>query len=258
MSAITFDHNTAFSWQLHLPTFEGPLDVLLRLIEKQQLPISEVSLSLVSGQFLQAARELDGSAPEIVAEFTAVGSRLVAIKARSLIPRPLAPVEDIDEEGLVVQLLEYKAIKEAAQQFGQIDKLGLVAFSPSTDAIELPDKPKELPLGRHEASWLARALQRKLVVVEPVRQMVLIKPAVSLREMIGRLSDALSGGAHSFDRIAAQSCADASERRALFLGLLVMIRRGAVDAEQDEPFGPITIQRLGAGPAPRFEDLEEF
>jgi len=232
--------------------------VLLRLIEKQQLPITDVSLALVSDQFLQAARELDGSAPETVAEFTAIGSRLVAIKARSLIPRPPAPVEEIDEEGLVVQLLEYKAIKEAAQQFAQIDKLGLVAFSPSTDAVELPDKPKEMPLGRHEASWLARALQRKLVVIEPVRQMVLIKPVVSLREMIGRLSDALGIGMRSFDRIAAQTCADASERRALFLGLLIMIRRGAAEAEQDEPFGPITIQRLGDGPAPLFEDVEEF
>ncbi len=258
MSAITFDHNIASTWQLHLPTFEGPLDLLLRLIEKQQLPISEISLALVSDQFLQAARELDGSAPETIAEFTAVGSRLVAIKARSLIPRPPAPVEEEDEEGLVVQLLEYKAIKEAALQFAQIDRLGLVAFSPSTDAIELPDKPKELPLGRHEASWLARALQRKLVVVEPVRQMVLIKPVTSLREMIGRLSDALGRGSTSFEQIATQTCIDASERRALFLGLLVMIRRGAADAEQDVPFGPITIYRLGEGPAPLFDDIEEF
>ena len=115
-----------------------------------------------------------------------------------------------------------------------------------------------MPLGRHEASWLARALQRKLVVVEPVRQMVLVRPMVSLREMIGRLSDALGGGMSSFDRIANRNCVDAAERRALFLALLVMIRRGAADAEQNEPFGPITIHRLGDGPAPLFDDVEEF
>ncbi|TXG79532.1 MAG: segregation/condensation protein A [Thermomicrobiales bacterium] len=258
MSAITYDHNTAFTWQLRLPTFEGPLDVLLRLIEKQQLPITEISLALVSDQFLQAARELGGSAPETVAEFTAVGSRLVAIKARSLIPRPPAPSEEDDEDGLVVQLLEYKAIKEAARQFAQIDKLGMVAFSPSVDAVELPDKPRELPLGRHEASWLARALQRKLAVVEPVRQMVLIKPVVSLREMIGRLSVALTGGTTTFETIARSSCADPSERRALFLALLVMIRRGAANAQQDEPFGEIAIERLGIGPAELFDEIEEF
>ncbi len=258
MSAITFDHNTAFTWQLRLPSFEGPLDVLLRLIEKQQLPISEVSLALVSDQFLQAARELGGSAPETIAEFTTVGTRLVVIKARSLLPRPPAPVEEEDEDGLVVQLLEYKAIKEAAKQFAQIDKLGMVAFSPSADAIELPDKPKEMPLGRHEVSWLAKALQRKLLVVEPARQMVLVKPAVSLREMIGRLSIALTGGLTSFTRIADENCQDASERRALFLALLVMIRRGAADAEQDEPFGEITIHRMGDGPAPLFDEVEEF
>ncbi|MCO5222559.1 MAG: segregation/condensation protein A [Thermomicrobiales bacterium] len=258
MSAITFDHNTAFTWQLRLPTFEGPLDLLLRLVEKQQLPITEVSLALVSDQFLEAARELDGSSPETVAEFTAVGSRLVAIKARSLIPRPPAPVEEEDPDGLIVQLLEYKAIKEAAKQFAQIDRMGMVAFSPSGEAVELPNKPRELPLGRHEPSWLARALRRKLAVAEPVRQMVLIKPVVSLREMIGRLSDALAHGATSFDRIASRTCEDASDRRALFLALLVMIRRGAADAEQDAPFGEITIRRLGDGPPPLFDEVEEF
>jgi segregation and condensation protein A len=236
MSAITFDHNTAFSWQLRLPTFEGPLDLLLRLIEKQQLPIAEISLALVSDQFLQAARALDGSAPETIAEFTAVGSRLVAIKARSLIPRRPEPVAEEDEDGLVVQLLEYKAIKEAALQFAQIDKLGMVAYSTSAEAITLPDKPKELPLGRHEASWLARALQRKLVVMQPVRQRVLVRPAIGLREMIGRLGAALSGGLTSFTAIAERHCDDASERKALFLALLGMIRRGAADAEQSEPF----------------------
>lgn len=258
MSAITFDHHTAFAWQLHLPTFEGPLDVLLRLIEKQQLPITDVSLAQVSDQFLQAARELGGSAPETVAEFTAVGSRLVAIKARSLIPRPPAPVEEEDEEGLVVQLIEYKAIKEAARQFAQIDKLGFVAFTPSVDAVELPDKPKELPLGLHEASWLARALQRRLVVVEPVRQRVSIKPVVSLREMIVRLSDALHAGMHVFSHIAAVHCADRSEQRALFLALLVMIRRGTAGAEQDEPFGEISIRYMGAVPTQFFDEIEEF
>ena len=258
MSAITFDHNTAFTWQLRLPSFEGPLDVLLRLIEKQQLPISEVSLALVSDQFLQAARELGGSAPETIAEFTTVGSRLVAIKARSLLPRPPVPIEEEDEDGLVVQLLEYKAIKEAARQFAQIDRLGMVAFSPSADAIELPVKPKEYPLGRHEVSWLAKALQRKLLVVEPVRRVVLVKPMVSLREMIDRLSLALTGGATSFTRIADENCQDASERRALFLALLVMIRRGAADAEQHEPFSEITIHRMGTGTAPVFDEIEEF
>lgn len=258
MSAITFDHNLAFTWQLHLPTFEGPLDVLLRLIEKQQLPITEVSLALVSGQFLQAARELDGSAPETVAEFTAIGSRLVAIKARSLIPRPPVPIEEEDQDGLVVQLLEYKAIKEAAKQFGQIDKLGMVAFSPSADAIELPDKPKELPLGRHDASWLARALQRRLTVVPPVTQIVAIKPVVSLREMMRRLESALSRGSSTFERLAENHCADLSERRSLFLALLVMIRRGAADAEQNEPFGEITIQRVGMATALNLDDVEEF
>lgn len=259
MSALLTPSSATTHWQLRLPTFEGPLDVLLRLVEKHQLPISEVSLVAVTDQFLLIARDLDGSAPDMVAEFTAVGSRLVAIKARSLLPRPTAvAVDEEDDEGLVVQLLEYKAIKEAARQFEQLDRSGATAFVPSPEAVELPNRPRELPLGRHQATWLARAIQRKLSVVEPVRHAVSIRPVVTLREMIGRLSEAIAGGSKTFDAIAQHACADASDRRTMFLALLVMIRRGAADAEQQEPFGEITIRQLDSSRATSTDDVEEF
>ena len=94
MSAITYDHNIAFAWQLRLPTFEGPLDVLLRLIDREQLSITDVSLVMVSDQFLAAAREMGEERPESIAEFAAIGARLVALKARSLLPRPDEDDED--------------------------------------------------------------------------------------------------------------------------------------------------------------------
>src|SRR5680860_994700 len=124
MSAITFDNRAAFAYQLRLPIFEGPLDLLLKLIERQHLPIADVSLVMVSDQFLAAAREIGGASPESIAEFATVGARLVLLKAKSLLPGPAIDEGDDEPSDLIVQLIEYRAIKQAATEFGAWDRIG--------------------------------------------------------------------------------------------------------------------------------------
>ncbi len=228
MTAIALDQRTAFTWQLRLPTFEGPLDLLLRLIEREQLPITDVSLVMVAEQFLLATREIGIERPESVAEFAAVGARLVALKARSLLPRPDAEDEDDGPSELVVQLIEYRTIKAAAQEFAAWDRLGAHAFAKGQQAVDLPDKPVELPLGLHEPRQLARAISRRLVS----------------NKAVNRLLDVIEGRTVEFQKVAASECADPHEVRALFLALLVLVRRNIVTAEQNEPYGPIAVQRI--------------
>lgn len=244
MTAIALDQRTAFTWQLRLPTFEGPLDLLLRLIEREQLPITDVSLVMVAEQFLLATREIGIERPESVAEFAAVGARLVALKARSLLPRPDAEDEDDGPSELVVQLIEYRTIKAAAQEFAAWDRLGAHAFAKGQQAVDLPDKPVELPLGLHEPRQLARAISRRLVSNKAVTRLVAVRPMIPLRTMVNRLLDVIEGRTVEFQKVAASECADPHEVRALFLALLVLVRRNIVTAEQNEPYGPIAVQRI--------------
>ncbi|MBL8126141.1 MAG: segregation/condensation protein A, partial [Chloroflexia bacterium] len=83
-------------YQLRLPAYEGPLDVLLRLIEGQQLPISDVSLMAVLDQFLEYVDSRLAPEPGEIAEFAAIAGRLMVLKSRELLPRP-APSTDEDE-----------------------------------------------------------------------------------------------------------------------------------------------------------------
>ena len=244
MSAIALDNRTAFTYQLRLPTFEGPLDLLLRLIDREQLPITDVSLVMVTAQFLAATREIGTERPESIAEFASVGARLVALKARSLLPRPDEDEDDEEPSDLVVQLIEYRTIKAAAQEFAAWDKLGLNAFAKGQKAVELPGKPQELPLALHEPRQLARAISRRLVSNNVVTRLVAVKPMIPLRTMVNQLLDVLKNRTLIFQRVAAEECADDHEVRALFLALLVLVRRNVVEAEQDEPFGPITMRRV--------------
>lgn len=258
MSVISFDNTDSFSYQLHLPTFEGPLDLLLRLIEKQQLPISDISLVLVSDQFLEEAARSGGASPETVVEFTAVGARLVLLKARSLLPRKETDVDENEPSDLVVQLLEYKAVKEAAEAFAKLDQAGPTAFARGDQAVELPGKPVEIPLARHDPNALIRAIGRRVLANRNVARLVSVRPQVALRDMVDRLLEALPAGSKTFAQLSRQTCDSIDERRALFLALLVMVKRDVVDAEQDAPFADITVTRTAGAGDLAVLDIEEF
>ena len=110
---------TLDGYQFRLPSFEGPLDVLLRLIERDQLAISEVSLLAVFDQFLAHLDRLEAEAPDAIAEFVLVAGRLSVLKSRALLPRPAKPLEEPDEIDLVMQLEAYRAVKAAADVVGR-------------------------------------------------------------------------------------------------------------------------------------------
>src|SRR5690349_9456548 len=95
---------TLANYQLRLPAFEGPLDVLLRLIERSQLAIEDVSLVAVTTQFLDHVASLASAPSHIVADFAAVGARLTVLKSRSLLPRPPLDTEEPEQSDLTHQL----------------------------------------------------------------------------------------------------------------------------------------------------------
>src|SRR5437868_13214025 len=117
-------------YAVRLPDFEGPLDVLLRLIERQELEISKVSLALVADQFLEYVAALPAPEPRVLASFMVIAARLLLIKSEALLPRPPppAPGEAEDEEDvgaeLVRRLQEYKAIQEVARGLRERDSAG--------------------------------------------------------------------------------------------------------------------------------------
>lgn len=227
------------AYQLRLPAFEGPLDVLLRLIEKQQLPISDISLVMITDQFLEYLETAEGISPDAIVEFAGVGARLVLLKARSLLPRPTIDDEE-EPSDLVIQLLEYREVKEAAMRLAQIDRAGEMAFARGERAIGTPIKSAEVRLAQHQASALARALRRKLAVLPTPSQLTAIRPVVTLREMGTRMLARLRRSDTTFDEIAGD-LRDNHEIRAAFLAMLVLVRRRVIDADQSEPFGQIDL-----------------
>lgn len=240
MSVVVADPTSLSGYQLQLPGFEGPLDVLLRLIERNQLAITDVSLVAVTDQFLAYLANIDDAPATTFADFAAVGSRLVLLKSRSLLPRPVTD-DDAEPEDLVQQLVAYRTMKAAAAHLAVEDQRGAGAFAKG-ESIVLPDAPPPR-LALHQAASLARALRRRLTNVAQAATPVTGRPRVTLAEMTERLLVALSTTWCLEFSVFRRRCNDQNEVLVAFLGVLTLVRRRVIEVEQTELFGAITMRQ---------------
>lgn len=234
-------------YQLRLPTFEGPLDVLLRLIERDQLAITEISLVTVTDQFLAYMERLGEAQLDVVAEFATVAARLILLKSRTLLPRPAAPTEaEPDPDDLVRQLSEYQRFQEAALVLADRDSRGIGAFARGT-AVVIPAPVALPPLAPQQPNALTRALRRRFSSIGPDVQVIAERPIVTLREIVARaLGLVTTQGRFRFQDVLSTR-ADRQEVLTAFLAMLVLVRRRVVDAHQAEPFGEIVLEPTADG-----------
>jgi segregation and condensation protein A len=241
-------------YQLRLPAYEGPLDVLLRLIEGQQLPISDVSLMSVLDQFLEYIDARLAPAPGEIAEFAAIAGRLMVLKSRELLPRPVLTPDDEEPSDLVRQLEEYRAIKLAATRLSTTH--GLSGYGRGA-SIEHPP-PVTAAMPPQSARVLVRALQRWLSRVPTTPLAVATRHTTTLREMVSRVFALLTtDSAGSFSSFVA-GVPERQDRALAFLALLTLIRRHAVEASQPVLFGEITFTRYAPGPVKDSDSGEEM
>ena len=122
---------SAYTIRLPDHDFEGPLDLLLHLIEREELDITRVSLALVTGQYMQYLSAMERVEPEHIAEFLVVAAKLLFIKSRLLLPQEAAPgleqEEDVGDE-LARQLIEYRQYKQVATQLKEWDVKGFHSY----------------------------------------------------------------------------------------------------------------------------------
>lgn len=229
-------------YQLRLPEFEGPLDLLLRLIERAALPINEISLVAVTDQFLDHVRSIGGIDPDSLADFTAIGARLVLIKSRSLLPRPAAQEEDEEVEDLVTRLREYQVAKEAARELDARRKSHDRSYARSAFVKLLPNAAPA-PLALHDAGNLVRALRRRLSIVPEPPRLIEGRSRLSIRVVLEQVLNKVRPGQRWQFANLTEASAGREETMTTFLALLVLVRRRVFDADQTEPFGPIELWR---------------
>ena len=232
-------------YTLQLPDFSGPLDLLLRLIEKEELEITAISLAVVADQYLTYVRNLDQPDPLTVAEFLTIAAQLVLIKSRALLPRrepPLPPEEDTAEY-LARQLREYQRFKHAAHQLRTWEHEGRRMW----ERVSLPPQPS-LPvasLAPQTVSALVHALQRRLALMDRAVEAVAVpRPkTITIDEMVERITERLSDQAFcSFEDLLALTTTRAEVIVALW-SVLELFKRQIISLDQETMFTSISLGR---------------
>jgi segregation and condensation protein A len=236
--------DTLVNYQLRLPGYEGPFDILLRLVERNQMEITDVSLVAVTSQFLDHVAGMTEAPPTVIAAFTTVGTRLALLKSRSLLPRPAVLDEDDGPSDLTRQLLEYRLARDASAFLTRRAEQDLRTYGRATPGPVDPELRRQSErLGSYPASALVSALRRRLTVVPKPPRMIPKRKMVSLRETVNRMLE-LTGirPRVSFSEVV-HTYVSRTEVATAFLGMLVLVRRNVIAADQDELFGEIHLDR---------------
>jgi segregation and condensation protein A len=235
------------AYPVKLVSFEGPLDLLIHLIKRNEVNIYDIPIALITDQYLQYLTLMQELDLDVAGEFIVMAATLIHIKSRLLIPRPTADIVGEDEEdpreALVRRLLEHQKFKAAAELLHERQTLRAAQYHrPDAAVADVAGADYEPELEVDLFSLLAafrgvleRAKERPHVVLPPEQMSI----EQRIEQLLERLSETEAVG---FEEL----FADANSRPALivtFLALLEMIRLKLIRVFQAGSFGPIRVYK---------------
>jgi len=233
----------ASHYQSQEKIFEGPLDLLLELIEKEKLDITEVSLAQVANQFLEYLETAQGISPENLADFLLIGGKLILIKSKAILPMlELEKEEEEDIEELKARLREYQRFKEISKKIKALAIRREMFFSKQSyfgiRMVFCP--PKNITtLDLREA---LEGVLNKLPKAENFAKRT-IKDIVSIKDKIKHIKENLTKRIEMTFTEATHGTKDKIEVIITFLAMLELVRKSMVTIEQDDMFGEIKIKK---------------
>lgn len=232
---------------MHLEQYEGPLDLLLDLIRKQQINIQDIPIARITSQYLEYMERAAALDIELSAEFVFMAATLIHIKSKMLLPRDpeldkIDPQQDPRQE-LVDRLLEHERFKNAAEMLQQKRMIEEAVWSNPqikhfVNETEASEEVSLFDLVQAFQTVLERLKSRPTYSVD--------KEEVTVPDMINHLRDVLSAAGRT-DRVSATRLFESQRSRraviCLFLAILELVKRQAVKLAQSEAFGDIDLKR---------------
>ncbi len=237
----------ASGFSLTLPAFEGPLALLLHLIESSELDVTEVSLLQVTDQYLQHLRSREHIDIGALAEFIAIGARLLLLKSRALLPRDPDAVVEYEEDtaadirGLVEALRDYRRFKQAAEFLRSRDG------GHGTYRREVVPPKVPLPTGLDTVTLsslvdMIREVIARLPEEEPEGEVA--REPIRLRDRMDRLADLLDRDQRTSFRRLIEGATSRTMVIVDFMAVLELIKQRYLAAQQSDAFGDIELVRL--------------
>lgn len=235
-------------YAIKLENFEGPLDLLCHLIDKNKMDIYDIKISEIADQYIEYINELERMNLEVTSEFLIMASTLLYIKSKGLLPKQVEDEEELTEEQLIERIIEYKKYKEITAKL----KENYLQFS--NRLFRLPEEIK-LPKQKLEKEYtkeiipelynsiVERNKNRLNQNAENIKKIAITDTytvASKVKEMFREL---IKKPKFVFNKLYTLSKCNKVELVTAFSGLLELTRRDKVNVEQEELFGDIVVER---------------
>lgn len=236
-------------YPIKIENFEGPLDLLCHLIDKNKMDIYDVKISEITDQYVEYINTMEEIDLEIASEFLIMASALIYLKSKSLLPKETEDEEELSEEELLRRIIEYKKYKEISTKLKELFIENSKKIFKQSDVIELPKQKLEVHYAREDISKaykniINRSKNRLNKNAKNIDKIAIVDHytvAEKVKEMFKVL---ILNKRFVFNKLFPAKKCNREEIVTAFTGLLELSRRSKVITEQKVIFGDIIVEKV--------------
>jgi len=237
-------------YEIRLENFEGPLDLLCHLVDKNKMDIYQVNISKITDQYIEYIQKMEDLKLEVTSEFLIMASTLLYIKSKGLLPSEVEEEAELTEEELVRRIIEYKKYKEITKTLKELYEINLKRFYKFPDQIELPKQTLEKRYkiqdiySKYDTLWKRNEekVNQNANNIERIRLSDRYTVASKVKQIFKEL---IKKPKFVFNKLFSLNQCTKEEVVTAFSGLLELTRRNKVTTSQEKTFGEITVERKG-------------
>ena len=244
-NVLTLESN---KYAIKIENFEGPLDLLCHLIEKNKMDIYDIRISEIADQYIEYINAMEEANLEVTSEFLIMASTLLYIKSKGLLPTGAENEEELTEEQLIERIIEYKKYKEITKKFKEGDTEFSKRFFKFAELIELPKQKIEIEYSKEVLPDIYKQIIERNKEMINVNAQNIEKIAITETYTVGSkvkemFKVLIKKPKFVFNKLYSLSKCNKQEVVTAFSGLLEMSRRNKVTTQQEELFGNITVEK---------------
>ena len=244
-NVLTLESN---KYAIKIDNFEGPLDLLCHLIDKNKMNIYEIKISEIADQYIDYINKMEQLNLEVTSEFLIMASTLLYIKSKGLLPNQAEAEEELTEEQLIQRIIEYKKYKEITSKFRASYEEFSKRFFKIAELIELPKQKLEVEyttgiLPEIYKNIIERNNEKINQNAKNIEKIAIVETYTVASKVKEMFKELIRKPKFVFNKLYSISKCNKQEVVTAFTGLLELSRRNKVTTVQEELFGDITVEK---------------
>ncbi|MDR0979332.1 MAG: segregation/condensation protein A [Lachnospiraceae bacterium] len=235
-------------YAIKLDNFEGPLDLLCHLIDKNQMDVYDIKISEIADQYIKYINELESYNLEIASEFLVMASMLIYLKSKTLLPKEIEDEAELTEEELLQKILEYKQYKEVTKKLRDMYEIHSKRAYKLPEKIELPKQSLETQYSKEividlYSSLVNKNKEKMNVNKDNIKKIAISESVTVVSKVKDIFRELFRKNKFVFGKLFKVTKSNKVEVVTAFSGLLELTRRNKVKANQEELFGDILVEK---------------